>query len=85
MDSKVTVYTMNSCPYCEAAKKLLKSRGISFQEIKVADDDDAKWEELFQISGMRTMPQIFNGKDLIGGYTDLAALDQKDKLDSLKG
>jgi glutaredoxin len=49
----------------------------------VAEDDDAKWDELFARSGMKTMPQIFNGEDLIGGYSQLATLDQKDQLKSL--
>ncbi len=80
----VQVYTMDYCPYCERAKSLLKKRGVEFQEIRVADDDDAKWDELYRLSGMRTMPQIFHGKKVIGGYTDLAAQDAKDQLASLK-
>jgi glutaredoxin 3 len=82
---KVTVYTMDYCPYCERAKRLLGSRGVSFTEVRVAEDDDAKWDALFQKSGLRTMPQIFADERVIGGYTDLAALDAKDKLESLKG
>ena len=84
MSSKVTVYTMSYCPYCERAKALLKSKGIAFEEIKVPEDDDAQWEALEKKSGLKTMPQIFNGAALIGGYNDLAALDQKDGLASLK-
>ena len=83
--AKVTVYTMDYCPYCERAKKLLGSRGIPFTEVRVAEEDDAKWDELFQKSGLRTMPQIFADERVIGGYSDLAALDSKDKLESLKG
>lgn len=80
----VKVYTMENCPYCLRAKQLLTQKGISFEEIKVPEEDDAQWDALFQRSGMKTMPQIFNGEKLIGGYTDLAALDQKDGLESLK-
>lgn len=82
--SAVVVYTMDSCPYCEKAKSLLKGRGVRFQEIRVPMDDDAKWDELYKKSGLRTMPQIFVGARLVGGYSDLAALDEKDSLDSLK-
>lgn len=82
--SKVKVYTMDYCPYCERAKSLLKQRGISFEEILVPMDDDAKWDELEKKSGLKTMPQIWNGETLIGGYSDLDKLDQKDKLQSLK-
>ena len=82
--SKVRVYTMNYCPYCERAKSLLKRRGVEFEEVRVAEDDDAKWDELFKLSGMKTMPQIFHGERLIGGYTDLAEVDAQDQLASLK-
>jgi len=81
---KVTVYTMEFCPYCVRAKALLKERGIPFQEVMVDDEDDAQWDELFKKSGLKTMPQIFNGEKVIGGYNDLAALDRKDGLQSLK-
>jgi glutaredoxin 3 len=83
MAEKVTVYTLDYCPYCERAKALLKQRGIPFEEVRVAEDDDAKWAELYKRSGMRTMPQIFSGEKLIGGYTELAEQDRKDQLKSL--
>jgi glutaredoxin 3 len=82
--AKVTVYTMNHCPYCERAKQLLKTRGVTYEEVRVAEDDDAMWDKLFERSGLKTMPQIFAGESLIGGYTDLAALDQSQGLDHLK-
>jgi glutaredoxin 3 len=82
--AKVTVYTMESCPYCLRAKDLLKQRGIAFQEKLLPMDDDGAWEELEKKSGMKTMPQIFSGETLVGGYRELADLDQKDQLASLK-
>lgn len=83
-NAKVTVYTMDHCPYCERAKELLKRRGITYAEIRVPMDDDAQWDALEKKTGMKTMPQILNGEKLIGGYTDLAAIDQQDQLASLK-
>lgn len=83
MAKKVTVYTMNYCPYCERAKALLKQKGIPFEEIKVADDDDAAWDALEKRSGMKTMPQIWAGEELIGGYRELAAREAQDGLKSL--
>lgn len=80
----VTVYTMQSCPYCERAKALLKRRGIPFTEKLVPMDDDSQWDALYKLSGLRTMPQIFKGDSVIGGYSDLAELDGKDQLGSLK-
>ena len=82
--AKVIVYTMNYCPYCSRAKALLQQRGVPFEEVMVADDDDAQWDALYKKSGMKTMPQIYAGERLIGGYTELAAEDQKDQLSSLK-
>jgi glutaredoxin 3 len=75
---------MENCPYCLNAKKLLTQRGIAFQEILVPLSDDAKWDELYELSGMRTMPQIFFQNQLVGGYQELAALDKKDHLESIK-
>ena len=79
----VKVYTMDACPYCEAAKRLLKQRNIAFEEIRVPLDDDAQWERLEKLSGMKTMPQIWAGDQLVGGYTDLKARDDQDQLANL--
>ncbi len=81
----VKVYTMKNCPYCERAKALLSQRGIPYTEELVPFEDEAKWDELEKKTGMKTMPQIFHGERVIGGYSDLAALDGQDKLASLKG
>jgi GrxC family glutaredoxin len=74
---------MNYCPYCESAKRLLKSKGLPFEEILVAEDDDATWERLEKETGYKTMPQIFIGDKFIGGYSDLTQLDSKGELDRL--
>jgi glutaredoxin 3 len=80
---KITVYTMKYCPYCDSAKRLLKSKGFAFEEVMVADDDDAAWTRLEKLTGYKTMPQIFVGEKFVGGYNDLAALDAKGELDPL--
>jgi glutaredoxin 3 len=82
--AKVTVYTSENCPYCMRAKQLLKDRGVDFNEVKIGWDDDAQWDALFQRSKLKTVPQIFNGDALVGGFTDLTELDKKDQLTSLK-
>jgi glutaredoxin 3 len=84
MGKKIVVYTSAYCPYCERAKSLLRQKGLPFEEVRVADDDDAAWDELEKRSGMKTMPQIWAGDELIGGYTELAARDTQDGLASLK-
>src|SRR4051812_16162054 len=77
---KITVYTMQFCPYCDSAKRLLSAKGFPFDEVKVAEDDDATWLRLEKQTGFKTMPQIFIGDKFIGGYTDLANLDKKGEL-----
>jgi glutaredoxin 3 len=83
-NSEITVYTMQSCPYCVRAKELLKRRQIPFKEVLVPMDDDDQWEALEKRSGLKTMPQIFAGDRLIGGYSELSEQDGKDQLASLK-
>ena len=82
--AKIIVYTTDNCPYCLKAKQLLSERGVPYSEVKIGWDDDAEWDALFERSKMRTVPQIFNGDQLIGGYTEIAELDQKDSLESLR-
>jgi len=70
--SKVKVYTTNYCPFCHRAKELLKSKGVSFEEIDVTDDDAVR-DDLVQKTGQQTVPQIFIDDQSIGGYTELKA------------
>lgn len=62
----------------------MAQRGISFDETVVDRDDEETRTDLMNRSGMKTFPQIFHGDHCVGGYTDLAALDAKDSLKSLK-
>jgi glutaredoxin 3 len=82
--AQVKVYTMEYCPYCVQAKNLLKRRGIAFEEIMVSTDDEAQWDALYRLTGMKTLPLIFHGERLVGGYQELAELDRTDQLQSLK-
>lgn len=68
-----TVYTMENCGYCSAAKALLKQKGLPYKEILVPLDDDVQWIALEKRTGMRTMPQIFKNDVLVGGYRELRA------------
>jgi glutaredoxin 3 len=81
--AKVMVYTTTYCPYCVRAKDLLKRRGIPYEEVQLSEEDDKAWDDLYQRSKMQTVPQIFADGEIIGGYTELAALDQRDQLASL--
>lgn len=73
---------MRYCPYCENAKRLLKGKGLDFEERLVEEDNDTEWERLEKLTGYKTMPQIFIGDEFIGGFNELAKLDREGKLDS---
>jgi glutaredoxin 3 len=64
------------------AERLLVSKGVAVDKIRV-DLDPEKRGEMMQLTGRRTVPQIFIGETHVGGYDDLAALDQAGKLDEL--
>ena len=67
----VIIYTTRNCPYCVAAKRLLFSKKVSFEEIDITHRDKM-WDKLVELTGGRqTVPQIFVDEKLIGGYDDL--------------
>ena len=78
----VKIYTTPYCPYCVRAKRLLERKGVSYQEIDVAGDDEARIA-LEERTGRRTVPQIFIGEDHVGGSDDLHDLEDQGKLDAL--
>ncbi len=81
----VRMYTTQVCPYCQRAKALLKQRGVDrIEEIRVDLDPDQR-QAMMQITGRRTVPQIFIGDTHVGGCDDLYALDQRGGLLPLLG
>lgn len=80
--SAITIYTTPTCPYCVAAKKLLKNKGAAFNEVNV-EKDRATALALKERTGRRTVPQIFIGETHVGGYDDLNALETAGRLDAL--
>jgi len=81
----VKMYTTAVCPYCIRAKQLLKSKGVEqIEEVRV-DADPAARVHMMEITGRRTVPQIFIGDTHVGGYDDLAALECRGGLMPLLG
>lgn len=80
---KVEIYTTRFCPYCNAAKALLKRKGIAFAEIDIAANWERRDEMIERANGRVTVPQIFIGSVHVGGSDDLQALDRAGKLDAL--
>ena len=79
----IEIYTSPLCGYCHAAKRLLTDKGVSFSEIDVLRTPDRRQEMMQRANGRHTVPQIFIGKDHVGGYDDLAALERAGKLDPM--
>ena len=81
----VKMYTTASCPYCTRAKQVLQAKGVqNIEEIRV-DLDGAERLRMIQITGRRTVPQIFIGHTHVGGCDDLIALDERGALLPLLG
>ena len=79
---KVTVYTTPYCPYCHAAKALLKKKGVAYREIDVRDGS-LRQQMTLRADGRYTVPQVFIGEQHVGGSDDLHELDRRGALDPL--
>ena len=81
----VKIYTTATCPYCIQAKRLLAQRGVT--ELDEIRDDLLRGErqKMMEITGRRTVPQIFIGATHVGGCDDLMALDAAGGLLPLLG
>jgi len=73
---KFRMYVTGICPYCHLAERYLKAKGvIEIEKIRVDQSPEIR-DQMMEITGRRTVPQIFAGEVHIGGYDDLVALDQ---------
>jgi glutaredoxin 3 len=79
----VVIYTKASCPYCIAAKDLLRSKGAAFEEISVDGNRAGQMAMAEKANGRSTVPQIFVGGAHVGGCDDLYELDDAGRLDAL--
>jgi glutaredoxin 3 len=74
------MYTTAVCPYCIRAKQILKAKGVhAIEEIRV-DMQPEERVKMMEITGRRTVPQIFIGETHVGGCDDLVALDSRGGL-----
>ena len=79
----IEIYTSPYCPYCSAAKDLLRHKGADFSEIDISSAPERRQEMIERTSGRTTVPQIFIGKTHVGGCDDHYALDAAGGLDPL--
>lgn len=83
MQPRIRMYATAVCPYCIRAEQLLKRKGVTDIEKIRIDQDPALRDEMMQLTGRRTVPQIFIGDTHIGGCDDLYELDHQGRLDAL--
>jgi len=81
--SQIEIYTTYTCPYCHAAKDLLKRKGVTFDEINVAGDPVARSSMSSRANGRTSVPQVFIDGRHVGGCDDLYALEEAGELDAL--
>ena len=79
----LTVYSKNNCPFCVQAKQLLESKGVEYTEVNIEYDADAR--QMLVDQGLRSVPQIFHGYEIIpGGFQGLSKKSQE-FFNKLKG
>ncbi|MBT3179799.1 MAG: glutaredoxin [Candidatus Marinimicrobia bacterium] len=77
----IKLYSTSWCPSCRNAKRLLSDRGLEFEDINIEDKGWSR-DDLFEVTGGRTVPQIIINDKNIGGYDDLLILDKAGNLDT---
>lgn len=76
----VKIYTTAVCPYCVRAKQILKAKGVELiEEIRIDTDPDQRMK-MMELTGRRTVPQIYIGETHVGGCDELVALDGRGGL-----
>lgn len=83
MSAKVLMYTTGVCHYCNMAERLLKAKGIDEIEKIRVDLQPDQCLQMMEMTGRRTVPQIYIGNTYVGGFDDLSALDREGKLEPL--
>jgi len=78
----VRMYSTQTCPYCMRAEGLLNKKGVQVQKIFV-DKNPKEMNKMIEVTGLRSVPQIFIGDRHVGGYDAMVELDTQGELDSL--
>ena len=76
---QIKMYTKGYCSFCYAAKNLLAKRGLSYEEISLSENVTAE-QEMQELTGRNTVPQILINDTPIGGYTELVEMDMEGEL-----
>lgn len=83
MSARIEIYTSSLCGYCSAAKRLLDTKDLTYQEIDVTFDPDGRRQMTIRADGRTSVPQIFINDEGIGGCDEIYALDRSGQLEKL--
>lgn len=83
MSARVRMYTSGMCGYCRRAETLLAARGVERIDKLRVDLDPKLLAQMVQLTGRRTVPQIFINEQHVGGYDELVAIDRDGALKTL--
>ena len=79
MASRVILFSTDSCTFCTHAKSLLMKRGVEFEEVNLGEHPELQ-EELAEVTGLTSFPQIVVDGQPLGGYNELRAADKNGEL-----
>ncbi|MBX2987025.1 MAG: glutaredoxin [Bdellovibrionaceae bacterium] len=82
--AEVVMYKKNPCPYCDRAETLFENKGVKVRIVDLTGKED-ELMKIKQETGWMTVPIILINGQLVGGYSDVRALDDEGKLDSMLG
>ena len=81
--AEVVIYTRDFCYYSDAARELLKRKGVVFKEVNATGNRELRNEMIERANGGSTFPQVFIGDTHVGGCDELYELEREGKLDPL--
>ena len=81
-ESRIRIYGSATCSFCMAARMLLKKKGLDYEDIPIGGDEELR-RRIEELSGQRTVPQIFIDDQPIGGFDELYELEKSGDLDRL--
>lgn len=81
--TNVVMYCTATCPYCIRAQRLLESKGVAFEQIRVDLEPERRQEMVQRAGGRTSVPQIFIDEQYVGGCDELHALEREGRLDPL--
>ncbi|MDT8343708.1 MAG: glutaredoxin domain-containing protein [Thermohalobaculum sp.] len=81
---QIEIFTGPGCGYCEAAKALLRDRGLSYAERDVSDPATLA-EMRARLPRSRSIPQVFVDGTHVGGYDDLRLMADRGALPGAGG